>query len=285
MAKQSRRQIVLSSIALIPALSLANWAACAQTQPSHEEIWKTFVEWLPNAPRGDGPPSAIFNSYRDTLIKAGVSAQEANQRLDVIRRLHLERPDAWRVMFNNIYTSDKPGFATQPNALLVSTVEGRKPGRALDIGMGQGRNSVFLALKGWDVTGFDLSDEGVAVARRNADRAGVKINAIVGTEDKFDYGTERWDLIVFVYEPFPITTSSYVERLRRSLRSGGIIVIEGFGEDETAKDRPTTAIDPRRLLAAFNDFRLLNYQDVVASPDWGGPKPRRLVRMVVERRS
>ena len=139
---------------------------------------RTFLEWLPKAPSVDGPPSVVFNAYRDLLIKTGVSIQEADQRLDVIRRMHRERPDAWRVMFNNIYTSEKPGFATEPNALLISTVEGRKPGRALDIGMGQGRNSVFLALKGWDVTGFDLSDEGIATARRNADRAGVKINAI-----------------------------------------------------------------------------------------------------------
>src|SRR5262245_59484473 len=171
-----------------------------------------------------------------------------------------ERPDGCRIMFNNNYSSSTPGYVTKPNALLVSTVEGRKPGRALDIGMGQGRNSVFLALKGWNVTGFDLSDEGIATARRNAERAGVKINAIQGTEDAFDYGTEQWDLIVFVYEPFPITTAAYVERLHRSLRPGGSIVIEGFGEEETAKNRPVTAIVPERLLAAFKDFRLLNYQ-------------------------
>jgi len=247
-------------------------------------MWKAFLEWLPKAPNIDGPPSALFNTYRDLLIKAGISTQEADQRVDVLRRLHRERPDAWRVMFNNIYTSKKPGHATEPNALLISTVEGRKPGRALDIGMGQGRNSVFLALKGWDVTGFDLSDEGIATARRNAERADVKINAIRGTEDAFDYGAEQWDLIVFVYEPFPITTAAYVERLHRSLRAGGIIVIEGFSEEATAKDRPITAIDPARLLPAFKDFRLLHYQDVVGTPDWGGPKPRRLVRMVAEKR-
>jgi len=283
MTKQSRRLIVLSLFALIPALSLTSWAN-AQAQPSHEEMWKAFLEWLPKAPNIDGPPSALFNTYRDLLIKAGISTQEADQRVDVLRRLHRERPDAWRVMFNNIYTSKKPGHATEPNALLISTVEGRKPGRALDIGMGQGRNSVFLALKGWDVTGFDLSDEGIATARRNAERADVKINAIRGTEDAFDYGAEQWDLIVFVYEPFPITTAAYVERLHRSLRAGGIIVIEGFSEEATAKDRPITAIDPARLLPAFKDFRLLHYQDVVGTPDWGGPKPRRLVRMVAEKR-
>ena len=139
MTKQSRRQIVLSLIAMIPALSLSNYAV-AQAQPSHEVMWKEFLEWLSKAPRVDGP--ALFDTYRDLLIKAGISTQEADQRLDVIRRMHRERPDGWRVMFNNIYTSKEPGFATEPNALLISTVEGRKPGRALDIGMGQGRNSV-----------------------------------------------------------------------------------------------------------------------------------------------
>jgi SAM-dependent methyltransferase len=283
MTKQSRRLIVQSLIALLPALSLGH-SAHAQAPPSHEEMWKAFLEWLPKAPSVDGPPSVVFLAYRDLLVKTGVSIQDADERLDILRRMHRERPDAWRVMFNIIYASKTPGFATEPNALVISTAEGLKPGRALDIGMGQGRNSVFLAMKGWDVTGFDLSDEGIATARRNAERAGVKINAIVGTEDAFDYGAERWDLIVFVYEPFPITTAPYVERLHRSLRPGGVVVIEGFGEEESVKNRPATAIDPGRLLAAFKDFRLLHYQDAIAVPDWGGPKPRRLVRMVAEKR-
>ena len=65
MTKQSRRLIVRSLIALIPALSLAN-SANAQAQPSHEEMWKEFVEWLPKAPRGDGPPSALFQQPTGT---------------------------------------------------------------------------------------------------------------------------------------------------------------------------------------------------------------------------
>ena len=282
--KQSRRLLVRSLITLVPAVTFAR-SASAQAEPSDEELWKEFLRWLPKAPGADGPPSALFGAYRDLMIKAGVATQEADRRLAVLLRMHRERPDAWRVMFNIIYTSEKPGHATEPNALLVSTVEGRQPGRALDIGMGQGRNSVFLALKGWDVTGFDLSDEGIATARRNAERAGVKINAIRGTEDAFDYGAERWDLIVFVYEPFPITTVAYAQRLHQSLRAGGLIVVEGFSEPATAKNRPVTAIDPEGLLPAFKDFRILSYQDAMGVPDWGGPKPRRLVRMVAEKRA
>ena len=56
--------------------------------------------------------------------------------------------------------------------------------------MGQGRNSVFLALKGWDVTGFDVSDEGIMVARKSAERAGVKINTVRETDEAFEYGAD-----------------------------------------------------------------------------------------------
>jgi SAM-dependent methyltransferase len=251
-------------------------------QPSDETIWKDFMEWLNNAPPVDGP-RIIFQLYKKHLIENGSSEAEATRQLASVQQMHRERPDAWRVMFNNIYKTTKPGFATQPNALLVSTVEGRKPGRALDVGMGQGRNSVFLALKGWDVTGFDMSDDGIALARKNAEQAGVKLNAIRETEGAFDYGIGQWDLIVFMYEPFPVTSAAYVDRLRQSMRAGGIIVIESFGEEEEVAGRPATAIDPGRLLAAFKGFRLLHYQDVVASADWG-LNERRLVRMVAERR-
>jgi SAM-dependent methyltransferase len=254
----------------------------AYAQPTNEAIWKSFVEWLNKAPPAEGP-RVLFDMYKSYLIKGGLPGPEADRQLNVVQQLHRERPDAWRVMFNNIYKTDKPNFATEPNALLMATIDKRKPGRALDIGMGQGRNSVFLALKGWNVTGFDMSDEGIATARRNAERAGVKLNALRENEESFDYGTNQWDLIVFMYEPFPITSPAYVERLRRAMRPGGIIVIESFGEEEEVKGRPAPAIDPGRLLAAFKDFRLLHYQDVIAKPDWG-PIDRRVVRMVAELR-
>ena len=93
---------------------------------------------------------------------------EADRQTDIIRRTMRETTDDWRIIFNNVYASSTPGLVIHPNELLVSTIEGRKSGRALDVGMGQGRNAVFFALKGWDVTGFDVSDEGITVARKNA---------------------------------------------------------------------------------------------------------------------
>jgi len=271
-----------TAVAVVILLAAFMLAGHAQAQPSNETIWQQFLQWLSSTPPLDNP-GPLFNQYRSRLIAAGASAAEADRQMDIIRRTMRERPDGWRIMFNNIYSSSTPGFVTQPNALLISTAEDRKPGRALDIGMGQGRNSVFLALKGWDVTGFDISDEGLAVAHKNAERAGVKLNAIRETDEAFDYGSDQWDMIVFMYEPFPVTSAAYVERLRKSMKSGGLIVIESFGEEATAPNRPPTAIDPGQLLAAFKDFRLLHFEDTMAVPDWGQRK-RRVVRMVAEKR-
>ncbi|MGD0237654.1 MAG: methyltransferase domain-containing protein, partial [Syntrophorhabdales bacterium] len=191
-----------------------------QAQPSDEAVWQHFLEWLPSAPPVDAP-RILLDQYRSRLISDGASTTEADRQLGIIQRAMQERSDGWRLIFNNVYANSTPGFVTQPNALLIATVEGRKPGRALDVGMGQGRNSVFLALKGWDVTGFDISDEGLAIARKNAERAGVKLNAIRETDEAFNYGSNQWDLIAFIYEPFPVTSPAYVERLRTSMKSGG----------------------------------------------------------------
>jgi len=257
-----------------------------QAQPSDEAVWQQFLGWLSSAPPVD-QPSTLFKQYRSRLISAGTSAAEVERRMGIITRTMHERSDGWRILFNNIYASSTAGFVTQPNALLVATVEGRKPGHALDVGMGQGRNSVFLALKGWEVTGFDISDEGIAVARKNAERAGVKLNTIRETDEAFDYGSDRWDLIVFVYEPFPVTSTAYVERLRKSMKSGGLIVIESFSQEASMPVRAPTAIDPGQLLAAFKDFRLLHFEDTVTRPDWllrPGEEKARVVRMVAEKR-
>jgi SAM-dependent methyltransferase len=271
------RRFLLAAI----VVTAMGFASGADAQTSNEAVWLQFTDWLVSAPQFDGPRE-MYNKYRAGLNAKGVSAAEADQQMGIIERLMRERPDAYRAMFNNIYGTDN---STQPNSLLVATVEERKPGRALDIGIGQGRKSLFLALKGWDVTGFDASDEGIATAQRNATRAGVKINAVRETEAAFDYGAGQWDLIVFTYEPFPITSAAYVERLGTALKPGGIIVVESLAQDDATPNRTPVSIDPARLLAVFNtqQFRILRFEDTTAKSDWNAGQ-RRLVRMVAEKR-
>ncbi len=68
-----------------------------------------------------------------------------------------------RIRWNKLLTRDTTyKFNEEPNALLMETVKRQKPGKALDLGMGQGRNSIYLAMNGWEVTGVDIADEAVA---------------------------------------------------------------------------------------------------------------------------
>ena len=87
----------------------------------------------------------------------------------------------------------------QPNAGLVAAIAGRPAGRALDLGTGEGRNAIYLAERGWDVTGVDLSDVAVAQARKNAAARGVKLNTIVADLDGYDLGTGQYDLVLSFY--------------------------------------------------------------------------------------
>ncbi len=79
------------------------------------------------------------------------------------------------------------GFAPwdtgRPIPMLVDAVEGPhslSPGRALDIGCGTGRNAIYLARRGWDVTGVDLVGHAVATGRRRAAAAGVSVRLVAG---------------------------------------------------------------------------------------------------------
>lgn len=251
--------------------------------PSDAQIWQQWLQWLPTAPPIDRP-APIFEQYRTTLLELGVSEADADNQLTTILRLMRTESDGWRVLFNNIYVSPNLGFNTNPNTLLVAAVEGRTPGRALDISTGQGRNAVFLAIKGWDVTAVDISDEGLKIATRNAERAGVNIHTVLKSNNAFDFGTATWDLIVMMYAPVPLTSSSYVKRISDSLRPGGLIVIESFASDATAHGRRPVDIDPAELQRTFADFRVLHYADTVAMPDWEKEETR-LARLIAEKQS
>jgi 2-polyprenyl-3-methyl-5-hydroxy-6-metoxy-1,4-benzoquinol methylase len=172
--------------------------------------------------------------------------------------------------WDKVYKGDQTIFVHRPTALLVSAIAGRRPGKALDIGMGQGRNSIFLAQQGWEVTGFDPSEEGVRQARERATKLGLHLRALVAREEDFDLGTEQWDLIVL----------TYVRRLHlgdadhfaRALRPRGIFVYEN---NNIGKQN--------ELLQYFLAWRILHFEDLDTSSDWHPEQTQRVERLVAEK--
>jgi len=163
-------------------------------------------------------------------------------------------------------------FSTEPSAFLVSALKDVKPGKALDVATGQGRNAVYLATKGWDVTGFDISEEGLKAANENAAKAGVVITTLKARLEDFDYGTARWDLICFIYVPTELTVDSrFIARIRTALKPGGLMLF-------TRKFRSFPVPEPyimasehdklNALLKAWSDLQIVFYEDTTGTGEW-----------------
>lgn len=174
-------------------------------------------------------------------------------------------------------------FNASPNQLLAETIKGRPPGKALDVGMGQGRNTLFLARQGWDAYGVDIADEAVTLAQDNARKAGLRITTFVQDDAEFDFGTNRWDLVAFIYAG----GRNHVEKVRQSLKPGGLVVIEGYHRDATKQRKIGEDVvfdtDELKNLYTAAGFTVLRYEENKGIGDFG-LQQMRLVKLVAQKK-
>lgn len=171
---------------------------------------------------------------------------------------HVAGSGALRLSFNEIFRNGT-GFSKEPNRLLVDTVAKVRPGAALDVGMGQGRNALYLASRGWKVTGVDLSDEGVRAAREAAVARHLPLDAVNADLETYDLGVARWDLVTLIYAPHD---RALLERVKKSMKPGALLVYDGFADEDDS-------FAAGKLAALFKDgFEVLRDEVVETTPDW-----------------
>lgn len=176
--------------------------------------------------------------------------------------------------------TDGREFNHKPNELLVAAVKGHKPGTALDIMMGQGRNAVFLATQGWRVTGVDIADQGIAMAKEEAAKLEVKLDAVQSDIAKYDLGTNKWDLIAMIYAGDDL---KLVERIKPALKKGGLFVTEYFAADSEQAKNGAGGWDLETLKAAFQGWKIVRADHVEDKAEWLGQPQTKLVRFVAEK--
>jgi SAM-dependent methyltransferase len=187
---------------------------------------------------------------------------------------------ATAAMWNNEFVASAT-LNREPNAWLVENVRGVKPGRALDVASGEGRNTVWLAKQGWQATGFDLAGEGLRITQERAKAEGVPVETSFADAFAYDFGNARWNLILFSYAPL----RGLEAKAAAGLAPGGLVVVEAF-HDSAAPNRAGGGVfyASGELARRFREvgLEIVREEEPVRRADYGGGTVR-LVQLVARK--
>lgn len=141
-----------------------------------------------------------------------------------------ERPRG-PIRWDERYGGDDYLFGTAPNDFLAGIIAQVPDGRldVICLADGEGRNGVFLAERGYRVTGIDASTVGLAKARRLAEQKGVQVQWIHADLATHDLGEGAWDIVVSIFFHMPSEMRRAMHaRVQRALRPGGYLIHEAY---------------------------------------------------------
>jgi SAM-dependent methyltransferase len=141
-------------------------------------------------------------------------------------------------------------FGAEPNRFLVAEVEGLAPGRALDVACGSGRNAVWLAARGWQVTGVDFSGVALEQARGLAAERGVDVEWVEADVLEWQPPEGVFDLVAVLYLQVPAgERRAALARAATALAPGGTLLVVGH-HSENLEHGFGGPKDPRVLYSA-----------------------------------
>lgn len=169
-------------------------------------------------------------------------------------------------MWDDRYDTDEFAYGKEANDFLKAECA-RIPagGRVLCLAEGEGRNAVYLAEQGFEVTAMDLSEVGLAKAQRLATDKGVTITTQVADLADYTFGEAQWDGIVSIWAHVPKTIRQKVHaQVAHVLKSKGVFILEAYtaaqikmdavgGPPADQKDRFVALADLRYELLALNE--------------------------------
>ncbi|MBC8277510.1 MAG: class I SAM-dependent methyltransferase [FCB group bacterium] len=136
-------------------------------------------------------------------------------------------------MWDKRYNTDEYVYGTEPNGFLKSAAAKIPAGKVLCLGEGEGRNAVYLAELGHQVTAVDSSSVGLQKARKLAEDRGVSIETIAADIEQYSIEPEHWDAIVSIFfHLMPEPRRSLHQQVVGGLRPGGVFILEAYTVDQ-----------------------------------------------------
>jgi SAM-dependent methyltransferase len=131
------------------------------------------------------------------------------------------------------YQIDEYIYGVEPNDFLRAEAHRIPLGPVLCLADGEGRNGVFLAGLGHEVTSVDLSSVGLGKAARLAKSKGVTLELVQADLATYELPVDRWSAIVEIFAHMPPVIRSRVHaQIPRALRAGGCLVYEAYRPEQ-----------------------------------------------------
>lgn len=138
------------------------------------------------------------------------------------------------------------GWPSDPDAFLVELARDLPPGHGLDLGSGPGRNSLWLAARGWDMVLLDASRVGLDQASAAAGSLGVTVTTVLADLADWQPREAAFDLVIVAnLHPGAEALAAVLSRASRALRPGGHLYVVGHHVAALGRHGPP---DPGRLL-------------------------------------
>jgi SAM-dependent methyltransferase len=131
------------------------------------------------------------------------------------------------------YDTEAYVYGKLPNDFLKERYAAIPKGKVLLLAEGEGRNAVFLAKQGYDVTAVDLSSIGLEKAKKLAADSDVAIEVICEDLESFDLGERKWDGIVSISCHLPPEVRQHLyRRIEQALKPSGVFLLEGYRPEQ-----------------------------------------------------
>lgn len=157
--------------------------------------------------------------------------------------------------WNDRFGTKEYAYGEAPNSFIKQELAKLKPGRILFPAEGEGRNAVYAATLGWDVTAFDPSLAGKKKAELLAAKHNTQIDYQILGYENVNFPVEHFDCIVLVFAHMPpAKRNEYHKKLTSFLKPGGKLILEGFSKEQIKNNTG----GPQNLAMLFSKQELQN---------------------------
>ena len=183
-----------------------------------------------------------------------------------------------QALWDQRHAAQQPIESTEPDSTLVDEIGSLRPGRALDLGAGDGRNAIWLAERGWKVTAVDFSQVALERGRSRAEAGGVTVDWQLADLLEWSPEARAYDLVTLFFIHLPGTERRGVyARAADAVAPGGTLLLVAHDRANLADgvggpQDPDVLVSPGEVAAELPGFRIDRAETMRRpAPDGRGP--------------